>query len=349
MTNCRIRGIATAVPGRIVANDELYDLVGGEVAGKRLFRSIGIEERRWAPDGVTALDLCVAAADRLLCELGLDRSTIGAVVMVTQSPDFLISPATACVAQWKLGLGGRTLCFDVNQGCTGYLYGLAIAKGLVCGGLAKKVLLLVGDTLSRLCDPLDAATRPLFGDAGTATLIEESDHAGLLEFHFETDGSGWNVLATPVGGSRYPTLEAYRQWAAPEIQACFRYPALVNMDGEKVFSFCMEKVPGLVGHTLEVNQTPLEQLDFSIFHQANLMMIEALRRKSKLPKDTFLTSIQRFGNTTVATIPVTMTAEAARLQGGGLCLLAGFGVGLSLAGTLVRLDPDVHYCPLVEI
>lgn len=349
MTFCRLRGVATAVPANVVPNSKFYDLLGGENAAKRLFGSIGIQERRWALPGMTALDLCVAAGNRLLDDMAVDRNSIGAVVLVTQSPDFNISPASACVAQWKLGITNDCMAFDVNQGCSGYVYGLAIAKNLVTGGQVKRVLLLVGDTISRLCNPDDPATVPLFGDAGTATLIEISEEPGVLECYFNTDGSGWNVLATPVGGSRYPTMDTYLRTAPEEVKSCFKSPTQVNMDGDKVFSFCMNNVPGLVRATAEKNHVQPAEFEHVIFHQANLMMMEALRRKSGLEKDRFLLSIHKFGNTTVATIPVTMTQEAAKLQRGGLCLMAGFGVGLTLSGAAVRLDSDVVYSPLVEI
>lgn len=349
MIQCRIAGVAAAVPSRVVRNDYFHELVGNERAAQRLFGSIGVRERRWAPAGQTALDLCVAASERLLSDGNFERRSIDAIVMVTQSPDFLISPASACVAQSRLGLSRQTLCFDVNQGCTGYIYGLSISKGLVAAGLATRVLLLTGDTLSRLCDPADAGTVLLFGDAGAATLVEASDTPGIQEFYFETDGSGWKVLATPVGGSRWPTLDNYRTSASEDVRGCFRYPTLVNMNGEEVFAFCMQNVPRLVQATLSANELTTEDVTHSVFHQANYMMIEALRRKCGLLKESFLTSIDSFGNTTVASIPVTLCAEAGRLRAGSRCLLAGFGVGLSLAGTVVQIDDRVLFPPIIEV
>jgi 3-oxoacyl-[acyl-carrier-protein] synthase-3 len=215
--------------------------------------------------------------------------------------------------------------------------------------LADRVLLLVGDVSSQSCHPTDAATLPIFGDAGTACLIEATEVPGIGAFHFETDGNGWDLLATPVGGRRYPTMNDFQVRASEHDKQRFRYPEHINMDGDRVFAFCMEKVPGFVDGTLQANGCTRETVDFTIFHQANLMMLEALRRKSRLPKETFLSSIEQFGNTSVATIPVTMSHSRERLRDGGRVLIVGFGIGLSLAGTIVRLDPGVVLPPIVEV
>ncbi len=348
MSFCRLAGVATAVPQQCIRNDHFHALLGGPGPADRLFATLGIQERRWAPEGTTALDLCVAAGKALLNEAPFDPSTIDAVLMVTQTGDFAL-PASACLAQDRLGLGTHTLAFDINQGCTGFVYGLGVAKSLVVAGMARRVLLLAGDTSSHCCDPLDKATLPLFGDSGTASILEAAPQPGIHAFSFGTDGSGWNVLAHPVGRLRYPTMESFTARASEAEKAAFPYPCSTNMDGSRVFSFCLEQVPQLVRKTLELNSVGPQDLDFTIFHQANLMMMEVVRRKAGLAKDTFLTSLARFGNTSVASIPVTMTDQRARLQSGGRTLMVGFGVGLSLAGTVVDLDADLILPPLVEV
>ncbi|HOU88678.1 MAG TPA: ketoacyl-ACP synthase III [Verrucomicrobiota bacterium] len=304
------------LPETRLTNDDLAALFP-EWPSDRIFQKTGIRERRVAGPDETAGDLAFQAAERLL--EGRDRSRIGFVLHCTQSPDYLL-PTTACLLQDRLGLPQRCGALDFNLGCSGYIYGLALADGLLRAGNADAVLLLTGETYTKLLDPKDKGTRTIFGDAGSATLLERTSSNTLHSFVFGTDGSGAEFLIVPGSG--------LRRTAGPRP---------LEMNGPEVFNFTVRVVPPLIDRILERARIEFQDVDFFVFHQANAFMIEHLRRRLRIPADKFALSLEYVGNTVSCSIPIAIESALAdgKIRPGMRILLAGFGVGLSWAGCML--------------
>lgn len=322
----RVAGVVACVPPRQVHNDAFVERFGEGVA--EVTKMTGVRQRHWVEDGVTTSDLCLAAGQRVLDGLGWAADSVDALVMVTQTPDYRL-PATAVSLQARLGLRPGVIAFDVNLGCSGYPYGLWLAMMMVSGGAARRVLLAVGDTSSRVVDPTDRATALLFGDAGTVTAIEAAEDAAPTAFVLGSDGRGAGNLIIPEGAFR-----AGEQHGPND-------PGKLFMDGGEVFTFTLKAVPPLVADTLALAQGAIDDYDGFLFHQANTFMIRHLAKKSKLPADKVPINIDRYGNTSSATIPLLIADDLApRLRQEELRLaLFGFGVGYSWASASLRIGP----------
>lgn len=340
--NVRVAGISAAVPSRIIDNAVFgIELYGEEIEG--VIKTTGVRERRTSPEGsVTSLDLCVKAAESLRDTGNIDFNTLGGVVCVTQTPDCLL-PNNSTYAQHQLGLPVSTAAFDVNLACSGYIYGLWLAS-ISARSLNKPVLLLDGDTHSHFASPQDRATALLFGDAGTATIIEPCEDAPAWTFAFETDGSKRDALIIPEGGYRNRINEhssEYRTFPDGGI----RRGIDMKMDGMEVFNFVVRSVPKCLEYLMsEVSSTP-EDYDVLALHQANLFMVRQVAKKMKFPMEKVPTTIQKYGNSSSATIPVTLASELhGQISSKKLKVLAsGFGAGLSLASVSMELGPC--HCP----
>lgn len=326
VSGSRIAGIVSCVPTRVVDNAPFRERFGEKADD--IEKMTGVQERRWASPETTTADLCQRAAETLLDRLGWERDSVDALFFVTQTPDYRL-PATACALQARLGLGRHVIAFDVNLGCSGYPYGLWLAMNTVASGAARRALLLVGDTITKTVDEDDRSTAMLFGDAGTATAIEV-DASGTANFILGTDGTGERQLIIADG--------AYRQ-SAPSAAEGARADVLY-MDGGAIFNFTLATVPPLVKATLEQGGGA-EQFDAFLFHQANAFMLRHLAKKSKLPPDKVPVNIDRFGNTSSATIPLLMTTDLAdRLCSEAIRLgMFGFGVGFSWGSADVTVGP----------
>jgi 3-oxoacyl-[acyl-carrier-protein] synthase-3 len=333
----RIRGILAVVPGNVRSLAQVAAVVGPEDA-ERVAQLTGVREVRLCDPGQTAFDLIEAAAARLLSELGVPASEVGGVVLLTQTPDFIL-PASACILQHRLGLPKTALAFDVNQGCSSFPYGMAIGHALVISGLARRLLVVTGDNIPSRVHPEDRASLPLFGAAAAATLIEHEDGPGdILGLTLGTDGAGGENLIIPVGQSRYPTVEAFQDGASARLKRV-PYPAHLFMDGNSIFTFTLREVPALVSRALERGGKRVEDVDYFLFHQANKFILEHLIKKLKLPLDRCPMSIESFGNTSGASPAVTAChcLYNANQAGEFTALFVGFGVGYSWGGALVRL------------
>jgi 3-oxoacyl-[acyl-carrier-protein] synthase-3 len=328
VTGARIAGIVSCVPDRIVDSEPFFERFGDKAAD--IEKMTGVRERRWADADTTTADLCQRAAERLLGQLGWENDSIDALFFVTQTPDYRL-PATACALQGRLGLGKKVIAFDVNLGCSGYPYGLWLAMTAVASGAARRVLLLVGDTITKTIDAEDRSTAMLFGDAGTATAIE-LDETGAAHFVLGTDGLGERQLIIAEGAYRAPPVPGENE-QGPKADALY-------MDGGAIFNFTLATVPPLVAATLE-RGGGAEAFDAFLFHQANAFMLRHLAKKSKLPADKVPINIDRFGNTSSATIPLLMTTELAdRLSTGPVRLgMFGFGVGFSWGSVDLLVGP----------
>lgn len=326
----RIGGVVACVPARVVTNADLAKKFGDAVA--QVTKMTGVEERHIAADGVTTADLCAAAAEALIERGGIDRASIGALIFITQTPDHRL-PATACLLQDRLGLGIGIAAFDVNLGCSAYPYGLWLASLMIASGGRKRVLLLVGDTISKIVHGEDRATALLFGDCGTATLVEGADETSAATFVLGTDGSGGRNLIVPKGGFR----------ADPQPDPRNPNPDdTLFMEGGEIFNFTLAAVPKLIESLVAASAVERDAYDLFLFHQANAFMIRHLAKKAKLPPEKVPINIGRFGNTSSATIPLLLATDCRdRITGGESAMLAmlGFGVGYSWAGCAMRVGP----------
>ena len=298
-----------------------------------------MRERPAAYDGMCTSDLCFAAADRLLSDLGWPRDSVDALIFVSQTPDYRL-PATACTLQQRLRLSKRCAAFDIGLGCSGHVYGLWVASSLIAAGGAKRALLLTGDTSTYFCSPLDRSVALLFGDAGTATAIEADAAAPPMHFVLGTDGSGRDNLIVPAGGFRRPHAPDTAVRAAGD-DGNSRSAEDLFMNGAEIFTFTLREVPPLITAVLDGAGWSKDDVDAFVFHQANQFMLQHLAKRLKLPKEKFVLAMEEFGNTSSASIPLALSVRLARPLGERACktVLAGFGVGYSWAAVALTCGP----------
>lgn len=316
-----IAAISSYLPETVLSNDEIARL-GPDWTPESIFQKTGIRERRVVAPGEYTSDLAVRAAERLFQSHPRD---VDFLLLCTQSPDYLL-PTTACLVQDRLGLNNACGALDFNLGCSGYIYGLALATGLLHAGLASRLLLLTADTYSRFLDPVDRGTRSIFGDGASATLLTANARQRLHSFVFGTDGSGASHLIARDSG-----LRAGESAARPASGCLF-------MNGPEVFNFTIHEVPRLIDTVLSRAGIAHGDVDLFVFHQANAFMLEHLRRKLGIPKEKFELCLELTGNTVSSTIPLALEGALAkgRIWPGARILLAGFGVGLSWAGCVLE-------------
>jgi 3-oxoacyl-[acyl-carrier-protein] synthase-3 len=328
-----IAGIACHLPDGVVSNEELqaqnpdWDLA-------RLEKKVGIRQRHIAAPDETASDLGYAAAAKLLAGMEIDPATIDVLLFCTQSPDYFL-PTTACILQDRLGLPTTCAALDFNQGCSGYVYGLFLAKGLVASGMARNVLLVTAETYSKFINPRDRSVRVLFGDGASATLIN-GDPAGarIGAVTLGTDGSGYQNLIVPAGGSRRPLAADTREEAEDE-NGSFRSAENLFMDGQELFLFTLKRVPEVVNATLKSDGAALEDVRWFVFHQANAFMNDHLRTKLRIAKERAPLCVEDCGNTVSSTIPLTLRSAGGEFAPGEKVMLVGFGVGYSWGASML--------------
>jgi 3-oxoacyl-[acyl-carrier-protein] synthase-3 len=346
----RIGGLVTTVPRnevRLVDEAHLFD--GNMAQVERLKATIGLDRRRVVPDGMTACDMAEAAVKQLLEETGTDVSGIDGIFMVTQTPDYL-QPGNAVLLQGRLGLPITCAAMDFNLGCSGYIYGLWAAHSFIATGGLKRVILVVGDTVSRIVSAEDRALRPLFGDAACATLLEADPDAPEAVFDLQSDGSGYKALWQPGG--------AFREPASPETaevqqigEGVSRSRCHLHMDGAEIFNFSLKVEPRAITEMLAATGWAAESVDGFVFHQANRYIIDNIRRRLKLPPEQVPAgTVERYGNQSSASIPATLTDHygEALVRSPHRFILSGFGVGLSWATAAVEL-PRLACNTLIEI
>lgn len=333
--NIKISGIAAAVPSAF--QDNLQCELLSEREREMFVKTVGIRYRRVAPKGITAADLCFEAAQKLLADLSWNASDVSALVMVTQTPDYLI-PNTASILQNRLGLTKNCLAFDVNLGCSGYVYGLSIVGSLLQNMPGGKVLLLVGDVSTQVISDKDKSTWPLFSDAGSATALEYSLNSNL-HFNLQNDGKEYDDIIVPDGGFRNRFSQQSLVVSEYEPGIC-RSNADMKLDGLKIFNFALREVSPNIQALFSAQQKSVDDVDYCVFHQANLLMLESVRKKLNVSKEKVPYSLYDFGNTSSATIPVTLVTQLqAQLQSQSLnLLLSGFGVGLSWGSVMLKTD-----------
>ena len=335
VNNVKISGIVSAVPGNIVKNREL-DLFVNEQEAEKFISVTGIAEKRHVSPNQCTSDLCYSAAEELIKKLNWNKEDIEVLVMVTQTPDYVV-PNTSIILQDRLGLPKSCVCFDVPLGCSGYVYGLSIISQFLQNGGFKKGLLLVGDTLSKQCSTLDKSTYPLFGDAGCATALEYNEGSEML-YNLWSDGSGYSSIIVPDGGYRNPLTEKSLLQEA-DAEGNTRSRINTYMNGTEVFSFGISEVPKEIKKFVAHFDLDMSKIDFTFFHQANKFMNEMIRKKVGLTKEQVPYSLDRFGNTSSATVPVTIATLGDSIKNTEV-LMCGFGVGLSIGILKTRIEED---------
>ena len=333
----RIRAISTYLPATIEYNSELVDA--------RFIKKIGVKCRHICAKDEAAGDLAFNAAEKLFAEHDLDRHEIDFILLCTQHPDHL-GPHTAAHLQHRLGLKKFVGSMDIALGCSGYVYGLAVAKGLIETGLAKKILFLTSSVYTKYINRADKSTRPLFGDGATATWIDGGSEESLRAFVFGSDGSRFDKLIIPVGGSRHMPRDNPEIFSTDE-NGNFRSNWEIFMDGMAITYFTLREVPPLVEKVLTAAELTRTDLDYCIFHQANKFMMTYLRDKAGLLDVPFHNDISETGNLISGSVPLAIEQVVKNFGAENLkrVMLAGFGVGLSWAGCIADLSAMKNKTP----
>jgi 3-oxoacyl-[acyl-carrier-protein] synthase-3 len=334
-----IAAIASHFPSVELTNDQLASEFGGDWTADKIYEKTGVRSRRIAAAGETASDLGVAAAERLFASGACQPADVDYLLFCTQSPDYFL-PTSACTMQARLGMRTDSGAIDFNQGCSGWVYGLSLAKSLVEAGTADKVLLVTAETYSKYINARDRSVRTIFGDAAAATLVTavESDRDLIGPFIFGTDGRGACNLIVPMGGARKPST-AEPPPETSDTSGNWRSEANLFMNGPEIFNFTLQSVPKAVTQLLTKSQRTVADVDFFIFHQANRFMLERLRAKCAIPAEKFWNHIEEIGNTVSSTIPIAwqQAREQERLHAGNRVMAVGFGVGYSWSAALIEV------------
>jgi 3-oxoacyl-[acyl-carrier-protein] synthase III len=345
--NIGIHGMAAAVPKKVINNFE-HDLYFNKEDIKAIIEKIGVKERRFADEKTCSSDLCFAAAEKLFSEMNINKDEIDMLIFISQTPDYRM-PATSVLLQDRLKLSTSTITLDINLGCSAFLYGLTVAYSMISSGAVKKVLILDGETRSKVYSQKDRKTGFLFGDAGVAAIIEENEKYGKSWFSLNSDGSRESLIKIPAGGYRkMSTCETLKEKVVDEY-GNIRSEEQGYMNGADVFNFVIREVPKDFSRLLDYSESDISTIDYFIFHQANSYINGFLAKKLNLPESKVPTTIEKFGNTSSVSIPITIVSELKdKLTTNKKILLSGFGVGLTWGTALINVD-DCHLSEIIEI
>lgn len=341
--NIGIFSISACVPRKTHNNYELTDIIQKDEL-ENVINTIGIKEKRITEPQVCASDLCFSAAEELFRQTGIPRDTIDVLIFMSQDGDYRI-PATAPSLQHRLGLPKTTASFDINLSCSGYVYALSTAYAYAAQEGVRRVLLLDGETFTKLISWKDKANAPLYGDAGTATIIEKGDYGDSF-FSLNSDGAGVSVLKIDAGGARNRTTAENLHEVEAE-DGNFRSPNQLYMDGMEVFNFVMMSVPKDIKNLMAFAVKDLNDMDMIVFHQANKFMTDYFTKRLKFDPAKVPYSLDRFGNTSSASIPLTIVTEA-RERPRNKVVISGFGAGLSWGSAFLDISGST-ILPLIEI
>ena len=345
--NVGISGISAVVPQNVIDNRYFTDIFN-EKEIENTIKTTGIAERRFADEGICSSDLCFEASKILLDEMKVEKESIDLLIFISQTPDYH-QPATAPILQHRLGLPKSTGSFDINLACSGYVYGLSTAFSYVSQKGIDRVLLLVGETLSKIISKKDRATSLLFGDGGTATLIEKNEDNLTSYFSLNSDGFREGVLKIAGGGYRIQSSAETLEEKKYE-DGSIRNKEHLFMDGIEVFNFTMREVPKDIKRILKFSNKNLEEIDYIVFHQANKFMTDFFAKKLKCPIERVPYSLQKFGNTSAVSIPLTIVSEMrdTLIDKTKQVIMCGYGGGLSWGTALLNLN-NVYISELVEV
>ena len=329
-----IKAISYYLPERTVTNEDLIKEFP-EWSIDKVAQKVGVDSRHLAAENETAGDMAEKAAQKLFAEYCIDPKSIDFLMLCTQSPDYFL-PSTACILQDKLGIPTSAGAFDYNLGCSGCVYGMAMAKGLIAAGIAKNVLLLTAETYNKYLHPSDKSNRSIFGDGAAACLISTNGFAEIGEFVLGTDGSGANNLIVKTGAARQK--EATGKFVEDE-EGHIWYDDYLYMNGGAIFNFTLDAVPTMMKEILEKNHLEKEDISYYIFHQANKFMLNTIRKVCVLPKDKFYIDLAETGNTVSSTILISMKDSLSKqlIKSGDKVMISGFGVGLSWGGVILHI------------
>ena len=328
-----IKAISYYLPERTVTNEELVREFP-EWSVDKVAKKVGVNTRHLAAEGETAGDMAEKAARQLFYEYDIDPKSIDFMMLCTQSPDYFF-PSTACILQNRLGIPTSSGAFDYNLGCSGCIYGMAMAKGFIAAGIAKNVLLLTAETYCKYLHPSDKSNRSIFGDGAAACLISSEGFAEVGEFDLGTDGSGANHLIVKTGAARqkektglFLTDEEGHVW----------FDDYLYMNGGAIFNFTLDTVPEMMSRVMAKNGIEKEEIDYFVFHQANKFMLNTIRTVCSLSKEKFYVNMADTGNTVSSTVLIGLKdcLDNQIIKKGDKVMVAGFGVGLSWGGTLLR-------------
>jgi 3-oxoacyl-[acyl-carrier-protein] synthase-3 len=326
-----IKAIEYVYPEQKISNEDLsrqfpdYDF-------SKFEDKVGISNRYWVRENETAFDLAKQACEKLFQKI--DKAEVDYILYCTQSPEYFL-PTTACILQNHLGLGKNIGALDFNLGCSGFAYGVSLAKGLIDSGQAKNVLLVTAETYSKYLHPKDRSNRAIFGDAAAATMISHSDEEQIGAFLFGTDGSGYDKLIVKNGCSRFPL-----DHEAAEISYGTDNVYTNNhlyMNGPEVFDFTNNVIPNFTKEILAKNNLTNETVNQFVFHQANAFMLNFMRKRLKIDSEKFYIDMEDGGNTVSCTIPIALKKYSQNIEGIENIVIVGFGVGLSWSGGLIRI------------
>ena len=345
--NVGISGLAGAVPRHIINNYD-YDLYFKKEDIREIVGKIGVKERRFADMNTCSSDLCYAAAEKLLDDMNIIREEIDLLVFISQTPDYRMQ-ATSVILQERLKLPTSTITFDLNLGCSAFLYGLTVAYSMISAGVINKALILDGETRSKVYSLKDRKTGFLFGDGGVAALIESDEKFGKSWFSLNSDGSRESLIKIPAGGYRkMSSFETVTEKTVDEY-GNIRSEEQGYMNGADVFNFVIREVPRDFNRLLDYSGTELSSIDYFVFHQANSYINGFLANKLKLPVEKIPSTIEKFGNTSSVSIPLTIISELKDLLSDHRrLLLSGFGVGLTWGTAIIDIE-DCYVGQIVEV
>ena len=336
--------IAACVPSRVVSNYEMESFLSKE-AVEKLVNAVGIKEKRFADSDVCSSDLCYKAAKKLMEDNNIAPESIDMLLFLSLTPDYIVPP-TSSILQHRLGLPKTTGALDLSLACSGFVYALSTAFAYASVPGVNRVLLLVGETMSKLTNPRDKVNAPLYGDAGTAALIEKGDFEEAV-FNLVADGEGENYVKIPVGGFRHPVtadslLEKERE------EGNIRRDVDITMDGIGVFNHAVSMIPKGIRETMATAQIVADDIDYMVFHQANKFMLDFIVKRLKFNPDKVPFCISKYGNTSCASVPLTIVSELqGKLEGRKRLLLSAIGAGWSL-GTAYMVTKDCNVSEIIE-
>ena len=328
-----IKAISYYLPEKVVTNEELVKEFP-EWSVEKVAQKVGVDSRHVAAMDETAGDMAEKAARKLFKEYKIEPKTIDFLMLCTQSPDYFL-PSTACMLQDRLGIPTSAGAFDYNLGCSGCVYGMAIAKSLIFAGIAKNVLLLTAETYNKYLHPSDKSNRSIFGDGAAACLISTDGFAEIGEFSLGTDGSGANNLIVKTGASKQK--EKTGKFVEDE-EGHVWYDDYLYMNGGNIFNFTLEAVPAMMNEILEKNKLEKDQINYYVFHQANKFMLNTIRKVCLLPKEKYYVNLASTGNTVSSTVLIGLKdcLDNGIIKEGDKVMISGFGVGLSWGGTILN-------------
>lgn len=328
-----IKAISYYLPEMVVTNEDLV-CEFPEWSIDKVAKKVGVSSRHVAAIDETAGDMAEKAALRLFKESDVSPKEIDFVMLCTQSPDYFL-PSTACVLQHRLGIPTTAGAFDYNLGCSGCIYGLAMAKGLIAAGIAKNVLLLTSETYTKYLHHSDKSNRSIFGDGAAACLISTEGFAEIGEFSLGTDGSGFDKLIVKTGAARCKPATGRSD---NDAEGHIRHDDHLYMDGSGIFNFTLDAVPAMMKDILSKNKMEMKEVDYYVFHQANKFMLNTIRKVCNLPKDKFYVNLEETGNTVSSTVMIGLKQciDDGTIHEGMKVMVTGFGVGLSWGGTILE-------------